>query len=320
MTAIERIHFFSWTTSLSVELPVGFEEETEDDSNHVAIYIDMRDDDDPDARVMTRMTAVPQGESAAYRGVAAASAALDGRNKLAYEECTLDGAPAVVQVLAYHDDDLEIDIERVEMHAQIDNVIFSVIGITPQSLSALYRSAFDHACRTARIVLPDGVAHARGVRADGLVHVTSESLELSMLIPDTWVATEPDTHTVRLGGPHSTMSIVLGEPEGAIADGLAPDEFTAFCDDSVERLRRTVPDYELYHRDAFELSSLVRVHVVWFASRWEDEQPQVQMQALGYHDRYHLYVVNAASPASQKDAVVEQCTAIVRSLRILPKR
>ena len=75
------IHFFSWATRVSIELPVGFEEQLEDPDSNSAVYADdLDDEDEPGARVMTKMTAVPVESSDAYRSLAAASAEIDSRS------------------------------------------------------------------------------------------------------------------------------------------------------------------------------------------------------------------------------------------------
>ncbi|MDZ7795235.1 MAG: hypothetical protein U5P10_16565 [Spirochaetia bacterium] len=38
MEATKYIHFFSWATRVSIELPVGFEEKIEDQDTNSAIY------------------------------------------------------------------------------------------------------------------------------------------------------------------------------------------------------------------------------------------------------------------------------------------
>ncbi len=153
----ERIHFFSWETRVSLELPIGFEEEGEDPETNSAIYVDEVPDSAPEdaiaARVMAKMTAVPHGRPDAYRSLAEASAGIGSRTVEDREELVIDGAPAARQVLRYRDEELDVEVLRHETFAQLENVVFSIIGLAPAGRSAEYRPAFEHAAETARFIL-----------------------------------------------------------------------------------------------------------------------------------------------------------------------
>jgi hypothetical protein len=152
----ELVHFFSWETRISIELPVGFEEYMEDGETNSAIYADDLDDEDaelPGGRVMTKLTAVAVDSAGAYRELAAASARIGDRSVESREECTIDGAPALRQTLAYRDEDAELDVIRHETFAQVGNVIFSITGIAPAARRDEYLPALDRASRTARFIL-----------------------------------------------------------------------------------------------------------------------------------------------------------------------
>jgi hypothetical protein len=152
----ELIHFFSWATRVSIELPVGFEEYLEDAETNSAIYADDLDDEDgelPGCRVMTKMTAVAVDSAGAYRELAAASARIGERSIESREECTVDGAPGLRQILVYRDEEAELDVIRHETFVQVENVIFSITGIAPAARREEYLPALDHASRTARFIL-----------------------------------------------------------------------------------------------------------------------------------------------------------------------
>ena len=166
MAIPDYIHFFSWETRVSIELPVGFEEQFEDPGTHSAIYADDLDDDDesddaddsPGARVMTKMTAVPETSPEAYRAIARASAegpAQDANPRTVQHrrEREIDGAPALRQVLTYNDEEAGIDVVRHETFAQLTNVVFSITCLAPASREAEYLPAFDHAGDSARFIL-----------------------------------------------------------------------------------------------------------------------------------------------------------------------
>lgn len=160
MTTPERIHFFSWETRVSIELPIGFEEQMEDPQTNSVIYADEPEAPDDSegaadiaARVMTRMTALAQDSPDAYLTIAQESAGLGSLTVEHREELVIDGAPAIRQTFSYRDDQLKVDVLRHETFAQLANVVFAIICLAPASRSAEYRPAFDHATDTARFIL-----------------------------------------------------------------------------------------------------------------------------------------------------------------------
>ncbi len=315
MEGPDHIHFLSRHTRISLELPVGFEEQLEDPDNSAAIYADdLEDDEEPGARVMAKMTAVPSATTDAYRSLAAASAQIGTRTVEHSEEGSLDGAPAVRQILRYHDEEAGIDVLRHETYAQLDNVVFSVTCLAPSNRAADYTAAFDHASRSARIVL-------QGIGPGGPSSFAHSGVRISAIVPDRWTVTEPSEHAVRFLAPPDpdydgsipTFSIALGEP-----DGFGPDGFPDFCEVSVERLEQQVPEFTLRSVERFALSSFVDVHAVWYTGRWEPDRRLVQLQALGLLDRYHFYLINAAAPLASAERYTPLFDAILRSLRVLP--
>lgn len=149
-----HIHFFSWATKVSLELPVGFEEAVEDESTNSAVYADDLDEDDPlGGRVMTKATAVPQGADDAYQRLADESAGMEGRTVSSRTETEIDHLPAVQQVLRYHQDDVETDVVRHETWAQVGDVVFSITGLAPEDRAGEYLAGFEHASGTARFIL-----------------------------------------------------------------------------------------------------------------------------------------------------------------------
>lgn len=324
MEDLTHIHFFSWHTRVSIELPVGFEEQMENGDTSTAIYADDLDDDqDTGARVLTMMTASPSGAIDAYRSVAAASAQIGARRVEHREESLLDGAPAIQQILAYHDDEAGIEVVRHEVYAQLANVVFSVICLAPASKSAYYVPAFDHAFRSARIVLLSSDGELQGSSRKVPASFAHEGVRISVTIPESWTVSEPAEHTIRFLAPadvrhdeaRPTFSIALGEP-----NGFGPDGFADFCAASVGRLEREIPGFAIRTVERYALSSFVDVHAVWYAGTWDSGRELVQLQALGLLDRYHLYLVNAAAPlplAGDYSLIFEDA---LRSLRVLPSR
>ncbi len=324
MNELTRIHFFSWETRISIELPVGFEEQVEDPDSNTAIYADDLDEDQElGARVLTRMTAVPSESADAYRSMAAASAQIGTRTVEHQEECTVDGARAIRQTLGYHDEEAGIDVVRHETYAQLGNVVFSLICLAPSYKSSDYLAAFDHASRSARIVLlPLGgeIQMSGPERPASFAHA---GVRVSAVIPDSWTVEEPAEQMIRFFAPADldqyrstpTFSIVLGEP-----DGFGPDGYDEFCNASVGRLQDATPEFALRARERYALSSFVDVHAVWYTGTWDEGLELMQLQALGLLDRYHLYLVNAAAPIALAEHYTPIFDGILRSLRVLPSR
>ena len=149
----EHIHWFSWHTRISLELPIGFEEESEDEEAATAIYADDPDDDgNPTARVMARTIALPsEAPEDSFRRLASEAASMDGHTVIASHELEIDGLPAVRQLLRqYHE---ESEVIRHETYAQAANLVFSIIALTSADYQDEYLSAFDHAANTARFIL-----------------------------------------------------------------------------------------------------------------------------------------------------------------------
>lgn len=147
------IHFFSCATRVSIELPIGFEEQLEDPETNSAIYADDLDDGEMGARIMTKMVAVPAEATDAFRSLAAASARAGSRTVAHHDERVVDGAPAVRQILRYYDEDGELDLFRHETFAQTGNVVFSIVCLALDERKEEYLPSFDHAADTARFIL-----------------------------------------------------------------------------------------------------------------------------------------------------------------------
>jgi len=149
-----HIHHFSWHSKVSLELPLSFEEQSEDPDTNSAIYADDLDDDDElGAKVLAKATAVPVEQHDAYRLLAVESAEVPKRSLESFIECSVDGVPAVQQILAYEQEDLEVRVLRHETFAQIGNIVFSLICLAPAERADEYLPAFEHAANTARFVL-----------------------------------------------------------------------------------------------------------------------------------------------------------------------
>ncbi|MFO8042540.1 MAG: hypothetical protein R6U25_04990 [Alkalispirochaeta sp.] len=156
-----------------------------------------------------------------------------------------------------------------------------------------------------------------------LVSFAHEGVRISALIPPTWAASEVSQRHVRFFAParpehddyRSTFSITLGEPEG-----FGTEWFQEFCDASVAALSQERPDFALQSTERFTLSSFVDVHAAWYTCGSEGGLEFAQLQALGLMDRYHLYLINAATLLPLAEEYLPVFADILRSLRMLPAR
>ncbi|MBS3941454.1 MAG: hypothetical protein KG028_10885 [Actinobacteria bacterium] len=149
-----RIHFFSWHTKVSLELPVGFEEASESPEVNAAMYADDLDEDDPlGGRVLVRASAVPDGDETAWQRLADESAGLPGRETVWRRDLEVDGLDVRMQLLRYAQDDIDVEVVRLEAFAQAADVVFSITGLAPADRQDEYVPGYEHAVTTARFVL-----------------------------------------------------------------------------------------------------------------------------------------------------------------------
>lgn len=147
----DLIHCYSRYTKISIELPIRFEEESEDAESNTAVYADaLAGPEETRARVIARAIGLPtEAPADAYRTVAAEAA--NGHTVISSRELEIDGFPAVRHVLRCEHDGLEFI--RHESYAQAANLVFALIALAPAHRQDEYLAAFDHASDTARFVL-----------------------------------------------------------------------------------------------------------------------------------------------------------------------
>lgn len=150
----DAIHHFSWNSHISVELPIGFELASDDPETNSATYgDDLDEEDEPGGRLLAKATGVPVGDDDAYRRLAEESAGISGRNLEWREDVVIDHIMGVKQLVSYRQEDIELDLVRLEAFTQAGNIVFSIVGLTPGKLADSYLPAFHRAIDTARFVL-----------------------------------------------------------------------------------------------------------------------------------------------------------------------
>lgn len=338
MTMPDHIHHYSPVNRISIELPIGFEEQEEDAEAGVVVYADDLDDmDDMDSdvgrdgtggngqvahggRVITRVVTLPAGHEAPERHAgtvmeaASASAGRPGCTIDSREEITVDGVPAVRQTLRYTMEGIG-PVVAVETVLQVHNLLLTIFAVAPESREAEYYAPFIHASDTARIVVPEQFRPVTGVRS-----WSSEELRVSLLFPPEWEPTWPEENTMRLFGPECrefndyrpTFSILMGEPTG-----FGEEWFESFRGEALNVLQTTYEGFTLRTTELFTLSSLVETGATWY--EWDPGHGQraAQLQALVSVDRYRMYLINAATLLPLAEDHLPIFHQILRSARFL---
>lgn len=328
-----HIHFFNAYTRISLELPIGFEEQYEDTERRVVVYAADSDEDDDDsdvtgggavgARVLTHAFGV-EGDVDALIAAADGSAAVPGRHVEFRERGAADGRPAVRQLLRYHEPEFGAEMMQHETWVQSGNVVFSVVFAVPADRSGEYRPAWEHLSHTLRLVLPEedqpGGEDPEVILAETGRSWARSEMGFSVLVPGGWEITRPEEHLVRLFGPEHpehddyrpTFSVSVGTP-----DGFGDEWFAQFCDDALRRLQDAYDEFALDRTERFSLSSLVEVNATWYRWRPSPAFRSAQLQALIPVGSYRMFLINAATIeplAAHYQPVFDQ---ILRSLRVL---
>jgi hypothetical protein len=152
--AAPRVHAFSWSTRVSLELPPGFEPVVADATTNSATYMNLVAAGQVGVRIVTRAMATSPGVDGAYRDMALDSAAQPGRRTIdARYETQVDGYPAVRLLLRCRDEATGFVTFRHETYAQVGNIVFTIVATVPAGAPDGYLEVFEHASRTARFVL-----------------------------------------------------------------------------------------------------------------------------------------------------------------------
>ncbi|WP_460057600.1 hypothetical protein [Spirochaeta dissipatitropha] len=312
---LETIHFSSWITRISLELPVGFEEQSEDEEDYSVVYADDLDpDDEPGARVLTKITAVDTESQAAgimaEESVAVLDAQLQDRR-----ECSIDGVPAIFQILHMHEPILKQDMLRCEAFAQLDDVLFSIVCMAPLLRQHEYFNIFEKACLGTRLMIPTTP------ETELPVSLTHRECGLSLLIPKNWKGYAPAKNQIQFLAPaieeldnyQPSISFMYGQPESS-----GQDWFQEFCKLNREQIQKGYRNSNLLETRTFSISSMAELNIEHF--EWEPEEgfEVSQLQALLMADRYRMYVIHAACRKSIADIYIPIFRDIILSMRLLP--
>jgi hypothetical protein len=149
------IHFYSYETGVSFELPVGFEEDSERPG--LAAYVDDQDDA-PGAsprvlvQVVGQFEAGPNGTAEQAAAALAKGFAAQGGEVIASRTEVIDEAPTATMVIRRDDPKLGGQTIFHQTAAVSHGKLFSISGIAPSDRQADYVPAFDAAIRSIRFV------------------------------------------------------------------------------------------------------------------------------------------------------------------------
>jgi len=151
----DRIHFFSYGTKISLELPVGWEEREQQGNN--AIYVLEADDDDVDLAfdpiLVVATVRLPTSDDDAHLRLAAAL--LDAHRTarvLAHNDIAIDAMPAIEDITLGRDPDVTAEAVRYQAVAQLDNVGFTFTGVAPADMADEFIDIFRSAVASARMI------------------------------------------------------------------------------------------------------------------------------------------------------------------------
>lgn len=324
----ELLHFFSWATGVSVELPVGFERVEEGES--FADYAD-RDDERPDAPVRRRLRitvvgSFDPGMSAADRRDAAVEladgfAAGDGE-VLRREELVVDDE-LVALVVVRRPDGTHLHLAAVATRGRL--VSWAGSGSDEGVVADL-----DAALAGARFVGLDGseadlldVIGAEDPTADDWVSVTSTDLLVSLRIPRGWSVEHPTPASLRVYGEpdpdegfRPTLSVEAGEPEEP-----GHPWFEQLCAAVLETVG-AMPEVEVVETLRLRLSSQA-ADALLVSARYAatDDAPQTaQLQGWIWLGSTRMLLVGGATLRRHEARDLPVLAQVVRSLRVLPRR
>ena len=144
------IHFHSWETKISLELPVGWERDQDADGQ--AVYVCLAD---PDAEVKPQFIAKAVAGSAdpnGWRAVADRMSGGDERELLRSDEIEVDDVPTRVDVVVYNEPAIGERVVHMNAVAQIDDVLFVLSGSALASERETVEPVFDQAIRSVRFI------------------------------------------------------------------------------------------------------------------------------------------------------------------------
>ena len=148
----ELIHFYNPDTKTSIELPVGWEEQSAADGTAVYVNLDEDDSDEKSPRLIVSIRALPSAVDVRAEVLDGVISHVNGAEVLDRREVLVDDAPASRAVLRYTDAELG-SVVRVQGVVQLDDVLWTFVGIALGDTASEERSMFENAFDSVRLIL-----------------------------------------------------------------------------------------------------------------------------------------------------------------------
>lgn len=290
----DLIHFFSWTSRISMLLPVGFEEQSDDEENQTVIYADDLDEEDkPGARILTKITFVPAPQQQEHLQLALQRTKLPGHKLISRDEFIHNGDPAISQQLSIENaKNRQVAIEYYILH---NHLLFSITCIAPADRGKEYLTQFQQTLNSLRLIFlseenPIIFNPQTGILDHG-------KLFLSAVIPEGWYPQEAEQGVLRFYGPvmtdfndyQPTLSITMTEPEDNTNNW-----FTKLMENRLSQLQQS-SEYELLEDKTLHLHDHMPARLLRY--RWHADNNHVfhQYQAFIKSGYQTFYLINAAT-------------------------
>ncbi len=310
-------HFFSPLTRISLELPIDWKIEKE--SNDTVVYMHTA----PSAksnplRLTVQLIPVLPTESQAYRQLAQPLRDLQPEHRLLlhHDETTVDGQPAVVNILKYKDTDSEEEWIQYQLFIHLPCLVARITGTAPETLQTTFIPLIEQIVQSLRFIMPEMKLKNRSFFDEN----TGISIELPENTP--WEYRFADTKKFRLLAPPQSNyknyrpSISYRKISLITLGDITMDQIVA------DRLTEIAQNYNTFtplQEIQFLLNKNQPTHVQYY--QWYDKRQTgwefSQFQALVWADP-SIYLINAAAIKPLAASYLPLFEKILLSTRIIP--
>lgn len=155
----EVLHFFSLETKVSLELPVGWEDQ-EEDGGLAIYYYEMNDDEEEsnfdkcNPRLIIKTFAIPTNTPDALKNIADSTvqAYQIQRQILERSVTEVDSYPAIVNIFTYQDDEMSCTFIQYQVFVQISQIICSISGVVELQYQQEFLPVFEQAVKSIRFI------------------------------------------------------------------------------------------------------------------------------------------------------------------------
>lgn len=156
---MEKLHFFSHESRVSLELPIGWEELSEENHQVVYYYEDFEEDDSEkswinDPRFMIKLFPSPSTDIENLERASTSSFKVEHEQleKFNHTELKVDGYPGILDIFSYKDSESRKLVSQFQLFVLIDNVIFSFTGLMLKKFQDRLIPVFNNAIQSVRFI------------------------------------------------------------------------------------------------------------------------------------------------------------------------